>query len=47
MKVINQVEKLDKGFERFYIEGYQNFKIEKFKDFEMPLKIANKDLKNV
>lgn len=44
-KVINQVEKLDKGFERFYIEGYQNFKIEKFKDFEMPLKIANKDLK--
>ncbi|MCH4379947.1 hypothetical protein [Staphylococcus haemolyticus] len=46
-KVIKQVEQLDKGFESFYIKGYENFKSEeeKFKDFEIPIKSANKDLK--
>ncbi|MEX3459596.1 hypothetical protein [Staphylococcus hominis] len=47
-KVIKQVEQLDKGFESFYIKGYENFKSEeeKFKDFEIPINSANKDLKH-
>lgn len=47
-KVINQVEQLEKGYESFYIEGYENFKSEeeKFKNFEIPINITNKDLKH-
>lgn len=47
-KVIKQVKQLDNGFESFYVKGYENFKSEeeKFKNFEIPIKIVNKDLKH-